>query len=188
MRTIIAALLAAVIMFLWEFVAHMLLPIGTMGVHQAPNEDVVLQAVASAIPQPGIYIVPGIDPSKMNDEAALKALSEKTKTNPLAFVVVGGVGQDTTQFGPNLIKQFLSDYFAALIAAAVLGAAAMGFGTRVLGMLGFGLFGWLANIVPLWNWYRFPADYLYGNLIEQGVGWLLAGFGLAWWLGRRSRR
>jgi len=24
-----------------------------------------------------------------------------------------------------------------------------------------------------------------GNLLEQGIGWLLAGVAMAWWLGRR---
>lgn len=189
MRIIIAALLAAVIMFLWEFVAHMVLPVGEMGMLKTQNEDVVLQAVTTALPQPGIYLLPGIDQAKMNDPATVKAYAEKTKANPMAYVVVGGTGQDLTQFGPSLVKQFISDYFAALIAAALLGAVGFTFGTRVLGSLGFGLFGWFANIVPQWNWYRFPADYMYGNLIEQGVGWLLAGFVMAWWLGRgRSRR
>ena len=188
MRIVIAAILAAVVMFLWEFLAHMVLPIGTMGIHQTPQEDVVLQAVATAAPQPGIYILPGMDAAKMQDAAAVAAYREKTKTNSLTYLVVGGKGQDMTAFGPNLVKQFLSDYFAALIAAAVLGLAPMSFASRVLGTLGFGLFGWLANIVPQWNWYRFPADYMYGNLLEQGIGWLLAGFVMAWWLGRRSRR
>ena len=53
------------------------------------------------------------------------------------------------------------------------------------GATAIGVFGWLANIVPQWNWYRFPADFAFGNLIDEGVGWLLAGVAIAWWLGRR---
>ena len=51
--------------------------------------------------------------------------------------------------------------------------------------LAFGLFGWLVNIVPMWTWYRFPSDFIVGNLLEQGIGWLLGGIAIAWWLGRR---
>jgi hypothetical protein len=58
----------------------------------------------------------------------------------------------------------------------------------VLGSLAFGLFGWLANIVPLWTWYRFPSDFLVGNLIEEAVGWILGGIAIAWWLGRTAVR
>lgn len=31
----------------------------------------------------------------------------------------------------------------------------------------------------------FDGDYVIGNLLEQGIGWLLAGLAMAWWLGRR---
>ena len=188
MRIFVAALLGAVVMFLWEFVAHMLLPVGEMGMRLPVNEDVVLQAVATGLPQPGIYIVPSIAPDKMNDAAAVKAYAEKAKVNPLAFVVVSSAGQDLTNMGPSLGKQFGTDFLGALIVALLLGATAWSFGERVLGSLAFGVFGWLSNIVPLWNWYRFPSDYMLGNLIEQGVGWLLAGVAIAWWLGRRRRR
>jgi hypothetical protein len=27
-----------------------------------------------------------------------------------------------------------------------------------------------------------------GNLLDQGIGWLLAGIVIAWWLGRRGAR
>jgi hypothetical protein len=59
---------------------------------------------------------------------------------------------------------------------------------RVLGAVVFGVFGWLLDIVPMWNWYKFPADYVVGNLLDQGIGWLLAGIVIAWWLGRRNAR
>ncbi len=188
MRIFLAALLGTIVIFFWEFVAHMLLPVGEMGMRQPVNEDIVLQAVTTGLPQPGIYIVPSIDPAKMSDAPTLKAYSEKTKTNPLAFVVVSGAGQNMTNMGPNLAKQFGSDFLGALIVTLLLGATTWTFGERVLGSLGFGVFGWLENIVPQWNWYRFPSDFMLGNLIEQSAGWLLAGIAIAWWLGRRKRR
>ena len=188
MRIVVAALLGAIVMFLWEFVAHMVLPVGTMGFHQPQNEDVVLQAVTTGLPQAGIYLLPTIDPAKMNDEAAKKAWAEKSGKNPFAFVVVGPSSDDPMALGPNLTKQFIGDFLCAEIIALVLAATAWGFGARVLAAAGVGLFGWLGNIVPQWSWYRFPTDFLVGNLIEQGVGWLLAGIAIAWWLGRRRSR
>ncbi len=185
MRVLIAALLGAVVLFLWEFVAHMLLPVGQMGMRLPQNENGVLQAIATDLPKPGIYILPSLDPAKMSDAAAVQAYKAKTASNPLAFVVVSSAGQDLTDMGQNLAEQFASDFLGAVLAALVLGATAWGFGARVLGSAAFGVFGWLENIVPLWNWYRFPSDFMVGNLIEQGVGWLLAGIAIAWWLGRR---
>ena len=50
------------------------------------------------------------------------------------------------------------------------------------------LFSWLSVMVPYWNWYRFPTSFTVAGLIEQVVGWLLAGAVMAWWLGRRPRQ
>jgi len=185
MRYVIAALLGAVVIFLWGFVAHMLLPIGEMGMRKPANEDAVLQAAATALPQQGIYLLPHIDPEKMGDKATVDAWEAKAGQNRFVFVAVGPTIAHPTDMSGNLTKQFIGSYLAALIVAIVLAATSWSFGTRVLGSLGFGVFGWLTNTVPLWNWYRFPDDFNVGGLIEQGVGWLLAGIVIAWWLGRR---
>ncbi len=186
MRYMIAALLGAFVVFLWGFVAHVLLPIGEMGMRKPANEDVVLQAATTAaLPQDGIYLLPHIDPEKMSDQGAVKAWEDKHAQNRSLFVAVGPTNPHPSDMGGNLLKQFIGSYLAALIVAFVLAATPWGFGMRVLGSLGFGIFGWMTNIVPLWNWYRFPDDFNLGNLIEQGVGWLLAGVAIAWWLGRK---
>lgn len=185
MRIFIAALLAAVVLFVWQFVSHMLLPIGEMGFRAPQNEDAVLSVVGSGLGQPGIYHLPHIDASKMGDEAALKAWADKAKANPYAFVVVAPSIQDAGSMGRELGTQFVTNFLAALIAACLLAATAWSFGRRVLGAGALGVFGWLANLLPQWTWYRFPADFVIGGLIDQGIGWLLAGVAMAWWLGRR---
>lgn len=185
MRIFVAALLGAIVFFLWQFLAHMVLPIGQMGFRLPQNEDIVLQAVATGLPAPGIYYLPSIDPAKMSDEAVVKAWAEKSQKNPFVFAVVESPPSgDPMSMAPQLIKQFISDFLGALLATFVLAATAWTFGPRVLGALSFGLFGWLLNIVPLWTWYRFPSDFVVGNLLEQGIGWILGGIAIAWWLGR----
>ena len=189
MRIGIAALLGAIVVFFWQFLAHMMLPIGEMGFRLPANEDVVLQAVTTGLPTPGIYYLPSIDPNKMNDEATKKAWAEKSAKNPFVWAVVApSPTGDPMSMAPQLTKQFVTNLIAALLAAFVLAATAWTFGARVIGALAFGLFGWLMNIVPQWNWYRFPSDFLVGNLLEQGIGWLLGGIAIAWWLGRTARR
>lgn len=89
---------------------------------------------------------------------------------------------------PELGRQFVINLLGALLVAFMLAGTAWSFGMRVLGATIFGVFGWLLDIVPLWNWYKFPADYVVGNLLDQGIGWLLAGIVIAWWLGRRNAR
>ncbi len=185
MRIVIAALLGSIVMFFWQFASHMLLPIGEMGFRAPANEDVVIQAIATGTPAAGIYGLPYIAPEKWQDESANRAWAEKAKAHRFSFVVVADPPADPASMGPQLGKQFVSNFLGALIIAFVLAATAWGFGARVLGSLGFGVFGWLLNILPQWNWYRFPTDFLIGGLLDQGIGWLLAGIPIAWWLGRR---
>ena len=185
MRIAVAALFGAIVIFLWQFVSHMLLPIGVMGFHAPQNEDVVLQAAASGLSTPGIYLLPYLAPEKMSDPAATQAWTGKAQKNPSLFVVVGPPSTMATNMAPELIKQFVTNLLGALLVAFVLAATAWSFGMRVLGALVFGIFGWLLDIVPMWTWYKFPADYVVGNLLDQGIGWLLAGIAMAWWLGRR---
>ena len=188
MRVVVAALLAAIVLFFWQFASHMLLPVGDMGFRVPQNEDALLSIVGSSLGPPGIYHLPHIDGSKMGDEAAVKAWVEKASANPYAFVVVAPPIANAGDMTRQLATQFVVNFVAALIAASLLAAAAWGFGARVFAATAIGVFGWLANLVPQWNWYLFPRDFVLGGLIDQGIGWLLAGIAMAWWLGRRRRR
>lgn len=187
MRLFLAALLAAVVLFVWQAVSHMLLPIGDMGFRAPQKEDAVLAAVGSDMAQPGIYRLPYLDSARMGDEAAMASRAEKAKAHPYAFVVVAAPIQslDMTR---QLALQFLVNFIAASIVAVILAATGWGFGARMLGAFGLGLFGWLANVLPLANWYLFPREYVLGALLEQGIGWLLAGVAMAMTMAPARRR
>lgn len=185
-KILIAALVGGLVMFLWEFVAHMMLPLGEMGMRQPTNEDVVLDALKTGFPEAGIYFIPSIAPEKMQDEAASKAWSEKSLASPYAYVVYDPVGRDPGAMGPYLGKQFGSDVLASLVIALVMSLGAVAIGRGALVGAGFGAFSTLAVVVPHWNWYRFPTDYLVGQGTTQIVGWALAGIAIAFIL--RTRR
>jgi hypothetical protein len=87
--------------------------------------------------------------------------------------------------GPQLATQFGSVFIASLIVAWLLAATNWGFANRVAGATAMGVFAWAASVVPEWNWYRFPTDYMIGGLIEHAVGWMLGGIVIAWWVGRK---
>jgi hypothetical protein len=185
MRIAVAALIGAVVIFIWQALAHTVLPIGEMGFRQPQNEDAVLQAASTGLPTPGAYYLPSVDPAKMGDEAVMKAWAEKSQKNPYVFAVVNTPPADPMNMTPQLVKQFITMFLAALLVAWVLAATTWTFGGRVIGAVALGVFGWLANVVPLWTWYRFPGDFIAAGLIEEGIGWLLGGAVIAWWLGRR---
>ena len=187
MRALVAGLIGGVVFFMWGAVAHMALPIGEMGMKEAGNEDAVIAALKDNLPAEGVYMVPGLAGGKMSDEAAVKAYSEKAKNNPNAFIVYQPVGRDGMNMGPQLAIQSVTDIVSAIIVAWVLSLGVTGFGRRVAASAALGLFSWLTVSAPWWNWYRFTTEFTVGSLLEQVIGWTLAGAAIAWWLGRGGR-
>lgn len=188
MRVLIAAIIGGIVMFIWGAVAHMALPIGEMGMQTAIEQDAALIALQGAASSgEGVYMLPGMAPEQWRDQAAMTAFQEQYRSSPYAFVVYQPGGNPAlVSMTPNLIKQFVSDTLAAFVVAWVLALGAFGFGKRVAIAGALGLFAWLAVNVPYWNWYMFPATFTVAALVEQVIGWLLAGAAMAWWLGRRG--
>lgn len=187
MRVLVAGLIGGIVIFAWGVAAHMALGLGNVGIRMPANEDVVLNSLPEGLGhQPGVYILPSLDPKRMGDEAVVKAYSAKAATSPYAWVVYLPQGEDMMQMGPQIGRQWASDTLAALALAFVLGLAGVGFRRRVA--LAAAVFAWLGTTLPYWNWYRFPLDFTLAALVEQLVGWLLAGAAMAWWLGRSERR
>jgi len=189
MRVLVAALMGGIVMFIWGAVAHMALGLGDIGMRQPVAEDAVLASLRPGLgDQAGVYIVPTVDPAKMHDKATMDAYSAKTKVSPYAFMVYMPQGDDLSDMSGQLPRQWASDTLSALALAFVMGLAAFSFMTRLSIALAAAVFAWLSTMVPYWNWYRFPTNFTLAALIEQAVGWLLAGAVMAWWLGRNGRQ
>lgn len=188
MRLVIAALLGGLVVFAWGFVSHMVLPVGEMGHEMATSEDVVLAALQEGLPaREGVYHVPGLAPDQYDDPDAAAAYSAKALASPNAVIIYQPTGRDGMDMAPQLVKEWVTNTVSALLLAWVLSLGAFGFGRRVAIATAMGVFAWLVVSVPYWNWYRFPLEFTVGSLIGHGVGWLLAGLVMAWWLGRQGR-
>jgi hypothetical protein len=189
MRILIAALIGGIVMFIWGAVAHMALGLGEAGIRPPAHEDVVLSSLHEGLgSEPGVYFLPWLGPDAMGDEAAVKAYAAKAGTSPYALVVYLPQGEDMTRMGRPLVMQWVSDTLSALVLATLMSLPGLGMGRR-LGLAGaVAVFAWLSTMVPYWNWYRFPASFTVAALVEQVIGWLLAGAAMAWWIGRREHR
>jgi hypothetical protein len=189
MRILVAGLVGGIVMFMWGALAHLALGLGNVGIKTPVNENIVLTSLQQGLgTKPGVYIVPWIDPGRMGDASAIQAYAAKSRNSPYAWIVYMPQGEDLTQMGRQLPRQWASDTLAALALAFVLAFAGLGFGRRIAIAGAVAIYAWLNTMVPYWNWYRFPADFVHAALIEQLIGWLLAGAAMAWWLGRSERK
>ncbi len=119
-KTILGAVLAGIVVFLWGMVSHMLLGLSESSVQAFNDEAAVEQALLSNISGSGIYTVPGMKPGA--DAASEAAAMEKMKTGPFVFVSVRREGMPSLA-GP-MIKQLLIEIAAGLLLAWLLSRTA----------------------------------------------------------------
>jgi hypothetical protein len=182
LRTVIAGVVAGIVVMLWGAAAHMALPIGMMGM-QIPSDasqQAAIRALDAEFEREGVYVLPMPQESQWSDEAAMAEFGKRSTTHPYAFVVFQPQGRDgMAAMGSSIGKQTASCIAAGLIAAFLASGIAGGRARRVAVVTSLGLFSWLTLSVPYWNWYRFPAALTQGALIEQVIGWLLGGIVIA---------
>jgi len=177
-RVLLGALAAGVVVFVWGAIAHMLLPIGDMGIQSIPNEDSVLRPIQAAISERGFYFFPGVDHSKSLTPAEQETWQAKVKKGPTGILIVqpnGGEAMSPKQ----LLTEFATGVVAALLAGIVLTQVKGNYATRVLVVLLMGAFGLASIVASYWNWFGFPTDYVLGAAIDEMGGWLLGGLVLA---------
>lgn len=188
-RIILAGLLGGLVVFFWSALAHMVLPIGMMGMKIPADaaQQTALSGLSGQFNEEGIYLLPVPQPEIWDDDAAMQAFSARAAQQPYAFVAYQPQGVDgMAAFGMNLMRQGIISIAAALLAAWIVSLTLAGFMQRVLVVTGMGLFAWLVVNVPYWNWYRFPMEFTLGAFLEVVIGWLLAGLVIAALVNRRS--
>jgi len=186
-KILLPGIVGGIVYFLWSFFSHMATPIATMGIKTVdPNEDAVISTLKSNMQEPGFYMLPGAGMLGNPTEAQRAAIEAKYNAGPTAIVVYNPTGAPMMSPG-QLIRQFLFTLLSALIAAFIVSAVAGSLATRAVMVALMGLFSWLMISLPQWNWYRFPSAFVIGVGIDNIVGWLLAGFAIAWMIKRAER-
>jgi hypothetical protein len=176
---VVGALLAGVVVFFWGAAAHMVLPLGTIGVRQIPNEDGMLAAFRGSITTPGFYFFPGMDHSKPASNSDVEAVIAKIKQGPTGILVIHTITDGEAMSPRQLGTELATNVVSALLASWLLTNVVLGYARRVLFVTLLGVFGFVTVNVPYWNWYGFPTDFTSAQAIEHIVGWFLAGLVLA---------
>lgn len=173
MRILIAAILGALVMFIWGFVSHVLTPLGEMGLKQLPNEQPVMAAMQENITEHGMYFFPGIQMNPKPSDEEQKAWEAKYKAGPIGIIVYSPHGNEA--MSPKLLAIEFGTTFCAVLLAAFIVSNVRGYGKRVFCFMLIGLIGWFSISASYWNWFAFPTDHTISQLIGETVGWLLAG-------------
>jgi hypothetical protein len=178
-KNLLAAILGAVIFFIWSAAVHMNPLTGPMGLSMLNDkEDTVMVALNENVQQPGLYFFPGMDMSKHLTKEEEAAWTAKYKAGPSGLLLIEPKGGDPMMTS-QLVVEFISNLLCALIAAFILAATVGSFARRVAIVASLGLFAWLTISIAQWDWYNFPFAFVALDAINQVIGWLLAGLLMA---------
>jgi len=175
----IAALAAGIVLFLWESVAHMALPLGEAGIRTIANEAPVMAAIKDNVKDDGLYFFPNPMMNATTPEERKKG-EQAMLAGPSGLLVVHPNGDPGLTAG-RLILQALFDVLSMAVAAVVLSRAVMlkGLGARVCLVAALALLPVLRTELPQWNWYGFPAIFTASNFVLHVIGFALGGLVLA---------
>jgi hypothetical protein len=152
-RILLAGALGALAMFVWMFLAHMVMPLGEAGVKQIDHEEALLATMKSTLNQGGIYLFPNMPPT--NDQAT----NEKMLANGPSGMLIYIPSREFS-FGRALGVEYATEFLQALIVAYLLSLTRAGTFAARLGFFAMaGLLVAIATNVSYWNWYAFPAAY-----------------------------
>jgi hypothetical protein len=180
-RTLMAGVGGGMAIFLWGFIAHMVLPLGEAGMKALPFEDKILPTISSSVKEPGLYIFPWPEsppgtPLPMSQQAQ-QAAAELYKTSPHGLLLFSPPGSQMLTPG-QLLMEFFTNCVTGLIAAALVAmliASLRSFASRVMFVIMIGLSAGIAVNVPYWNWYGFPTSFTVAEILEHVVGFAAAG-------------
>jgi hypothetical protein len=179
-RVFLAGILGAIAMFAWTSVSHMVLPLGTTGVSQIPNEAPILSAMNASIgTQHGLYIYPALgvpaNASMKEMRDAMPAYQQKLATMPSGLIIYHPPGQ-TGMTGAMLGLEFGKEFVITLSALALLSMTRLSsYGAKVGFMAVVGVIAAMATNVSYFVWYGFPGNYTLAYMFVEWMGFVAAG-------------
>ncbi len=188
-RVLLAGVLGGIAMFVWTSVAHMILPLGAIGVQEIPNESAVLSNLRNAMGDTsGLYLFPGFglgpNATRQQQQDAMKHYQEKLDANPSGLLLYHPPGAKSLT-GKQLLTEFLTELIEAVIVVLLLAQTRLSsFASRVGFVLSAGLMAAITTNLPYWNWYGFPTNYTMSYMCVEIAGYLVAGLVAAFILRR----
>ncbi len=184
-NVIIGAAVAAIIVFAFQAMSWMALPIHENTLKYSSEQDAILASLTGNLTETGVYAIPNLPPNSSQEQHKAFEKNMIGKPSALVFFHKSYDGMMTMQ----LVCGFLLDFLAAFILAYVLwtsGDRFAGFGAKLMLAVAFALFMVLQSSLMMANWWNTPWHYLSGEITDHLVGWTLGGIWLAWWMGRKQ--
>ncbi len=171
-RLIFASLLAAIALFAWGGAYWAANPLVKQIVHPIPGEDKIAAALQAALPSPGLYAMPAMEPAETQ--------AARLARGPVAMIHWHPDPAPTMTV--TMVRGFLTGWLACAILLFILRETASGlprFGQRWLLASAIGLLIAVESDLGGVIWWSHATDWALLDGVYQTVGFSLAGAILA---------
>jgi hypothetical protein len=180
-RKLIGGILGGLVYFAWSSLAHMVLPLGEIGMREMPNEQAVITAM-QGLPDHGLYLFPGpglpANATREQKNAVMEQHFQKIATSPSGLLVYHPARP--VSFPTMLGTEAATNILQLLLVAFLLGQANLaGFGARWGFVTVAGILAGISTNVSYWNWYGFPTTYTLAYAFTVIAGFVIAGLVVA---------
>lgn len=186
-RMVWAALLGGIALFLWGFVAHMVLHLAENQTHPLQGDRAAnTESIRRLAPEPGVYMNPWCPPDA--SEAEQQATVERMKVEPLVFAVVAPQGMPQGfELAPVLVRELGICIALSLIAVflVVVAGGLSGLVSRIAFCVLLASFGFIQTDAKYMLWYHFPSGWSIAQLVEKLVGGAVLGLVIHFVLGKK---
>ncbi|MDL1893807.1 hypothetical protein FBQ87_13115 [Sphingobacteriales bacterium CHB3] len=185
-NALIGSLVAAVIIFLYQFLSWTVLGIHDTSLKYTPQQEAIAAALSENLTERGMYAIPNLAPGSSREQH--EAFEQSMVGKPWAIV------QYDPQYGGMMSSQMVYGFILNLVAAFAIayvmsagGEKFASFGSKLMLVVGFIVFLVFQSSLMMANWWETPWHYLSGEITDHVVGWLLGGIWLSWWMGRQQK-
>lgn len=176
-KTIIGALVGAVLLFIWQFISWGVVNFHSGEQQYTVHQDSILSTLSEKLEE-GTYFLPNLAPGA--DEQARKQYMKDYTGKPWAVVSYHkSMEADMTM---NMIRAFVADLVAVIFLIMILvQIRELNFMKSFCFSITIGLIGFLSVTYLNTIWFKNPA---LDDLLDVFVSWGLVGAWLGWWLPR----
>jgi len=192
MRHLLAAFVAAIVVFFWGFMSWAAIGIWDFAFHTTKSEPALVEALRANLAEDGTYVVPsmpegyGQDTADEAKKAEFADFEARHRAGPIAMVMYRAQGSEVMP-PVELARGFGIEFVGALLLACILSAVDGGFARRAY--LGFtiALFASTVCYGVMGNFMRMPLPFVFAFWLDAIIAWSLASLVIAKLLPAKSR-
>ena len=179
MRHLLAAFVAAIVVFFWGFMSWAAIGIWDFAFPRASNEAAITETLRSSLGGDGAYVVPAMpegygqateDPAK---QAEFKAFEERMRAGPVTLILHRVEGGEVME-AKELVRGFGIEFVSALLLACVLSTVKGGFARKAFVGFTIALFAATACYGVMGNFMRMPLPFVIAFWADAIIAWTLA--------------